>query len=233
MKISLIHPSRSRPIRAMETAKKWVDNSGVPNDQIEHIFSLDSSDPDMGAYYLVDTSIITINENRSAVDAINKAAKIATGDIFIVVSDDFDCPENWAVQILEAVKGKVDWIAKTPDGIQKWIITLPIMDRAYYNRFGYIYHPDYLHMFCDTELTCVADLTGRKIELNIPFKHNHYSVTNEGKDAVSIKADSTWNQGENLFLSRAKERFGIIGGSITDIGYLNWMRSKGVLVSWL
>lgn len=167
-------------------------------------------------------------ENRSAVDAINNAAKIAKGDILIVLSDDFDCPDNWGAQIIEATQGKTDWILKTPDGIQDWIITMPIMDRAYYNRFGYVYYPEYLHMFCDTELSCVADLTARKIEANIPFQHNHYSTGRGQKDEVSIKADKTWDQGEKLFIERYKKNFGLIDppGKIQSQTYMNWIKQK-------
>ena len=228
MKISIIHPSRSRAKMAYETAHKWLDNS---EDNFEYILSLDYDDRTEYKNPFTD-GIVIRNKNRSAIDAINNAAKVASGDILIVVSDDFDCPIHWDEMIINGSEGKSDWIAKTPDGIQQWIITMPIMDRAYYNRFRYIYHPDYLHMFCDTELTCVADLTGRKIELNIPFTHNHYSTGKSVKDEVSIKADATWNQGENLFIERAKINFGLVNppGKIKSMEYINWMKNKGVLV---
>ena len=234
MSISIIHPSRGRPQKAFQTAKKWIENAGC---EMEYILSLDDDEPtnSIGAsqyitlfnghfpqYKLVSES------NRSAIDAINNAAKVATGNILIQIADDFDCPPNWGKQIIEATQGKTDWILKTPDGIQKWIITLPIMDRTYYNRFGYIYFPEYLHMFCDTELSCVADLTGRKIESNIQFTHNHYSIGKSVKDEVSDRADKTWSQGEKLFLQRYKENFGLVNppGKITNQNYLNWIKGK-------
>lgn len=232
MKISILHPSRGRPQKAFETTKKWIENAGC---EIEYILSLDWTDHELFVYKELYFEIqsngqVITNHNRSAIDAINNAAKIATGDILIVLSDDFDCPKDWGKQIIEATQGKTDWILKTPDGIQRWIITMPIMDRVYYNRFGYIYFPEYLHMFCDTELSCVADLTGRKIEANIPFVHNHYSIGKSQKDEVSERADKTWDQGEKLFLQRYKENFGLkseeIKGQITSQEYLNWIRNK-------
>lgn len=228
MKISLLHPSRSRPLQALATYKNFVNNAGV---DVEYILSIDSTEPHKMAYINNNINFI-VNDNRSAIDAINNAAKVSTGDILIVMSDDFHAPLDWGKKIIEATKGKTDWIAKTPDGIQKWIITMPIMDRVYYNRFGYIYHPEYLHMFCDTELTCVADLTGRKIVIDIPFVHNHYSTGRSQKDEVSVKADTTWNQGESLFINRAKNKFGIANatGKITEVEYINWMKSKGISI---
>jgi|SRR6478609_921761 len=228
--ISILHPSRSRPQRAYETARKWLDNAGA---DCEYILSIDIDDncnayDNLFNHRLCSSTIRTKQKNRSAIDAINHAAKISTGDILLVLSDDFDCPPLWGKKILDVVHGKTDWILKTPDGIQGWIITMPIMDRVYYNRFGYIYFPDYLHMFCDTELSCVADLTGRKIEANIQFVHNHYSTGKGEKDAISERADKTWAQGEKLFLQRYKENFGLVNppGRITNQNYLNWINQK-------
>lgn len=243
--ISILHPSRGRPKQAYETATKWLANAGC---DVEYVLSLDADDtskyhdhfpPIFEGLYLpfhakdksedIFTNI-QINKNRSAIDAINQAAKISTGNILIQIADDFDCPPLWGKQIIDATQGKTDWIMKTPDGIQDWIITLPIMDRAYYNRFGYVYYWDYLHMFCDTEMTCVADLTGRKITADIPFVHNHYSVGKSPKDAINDKADATWNQGERLFLERYKRNFDLplkdLQGRITNQGYLNWINGK-------
>lgn len=221
MKVSLLHPSRSRPGHAYETASKWITRAGV---NVEYILSLDIDDPKFNEYQ-PSVNIIR-NQNRSAVDAINNAAYKSTGDILIVVSDDTDCPENWAVSLLKEVEGKTDWILKTQDGLQPWIITMPVMDRAYYNRFGYIYYPEYLHMFCDTELTCVADMTGRKLESKLLFKHEHDSI----KDDLKKRSDATWSQGESLFIERAKKNFGLINPpcKVTNQEYINWMRSKGI-----
>ena len=59
---------------------------------------------------------LIINKNRSCVEAINKAAEIARGDILIVVSDDTDCFPGWDTALLKEVEGKEDWILKTQDG---------------------------------------------------------------------------------------------------------------------
>ncbi len=239
--ISIIHPSRGRPEKSVLCLKKWFEGL-LANRDAEWIVSLDKNDPKVDDYFsLYKTyytnkhgwSPITIieNNNRSAVDAINAGAKKSTGNIIIVVSDDTECPLGWLDFLLKWLQGKSDFICKVADGIQPWIITMPIMDRAYYNRFGYIYHPDYQHMFCDTELTCVADLTGRKITSDIMFRHNHYSVTKEQPDAVNKKADATWAQGEKLFLERYKRNFDLkpedIKGKIQDNGMINWLRNKG------
>lgn len=227
--ITIIHPSRSRAELAFKSASQWVASAGM---DVEYILGLDEDDPQLNKYTEVYTGfnrLVVTSKNRSAVDAINNAAKLASGDILIVISDDWLLPQNWAVDILKASDGKTDWIMNTPDGLQKWLITLPILDRTYYNRFGYIYFPEYRHMFADTEISCVADLTGRRIEADIQFHHKHYSTPGGiPKDAISIRADATWEQGEKLFIERYKRNFDLVNppGKITSPEYVNWIRSK-------
>lgn len=235
MTISILHPSRSRPEKSKQTIKKWIANADRP-ELLETIVSIDSSDPKRLDYDLIYLgNWVIINNNKSAVDAINRAAEVCTGDIMIVVSDDTDCFDGWDTALREVCKGKSDFILKCKDGIQDWIITMPVMDRVYYNRFGYVYYPEFKHMFCDTFLTCVADLTGRKIECDLLFPHRHYSVGQSQKDDVSIKADSTWQHGEKLFFELASKNFLLkpeeVKGRITSQQYINWMKSKGLQVA--
>lgn len=225
---TIIHPSRSRAIKSYNSVCNWMRHYSGRIENLELIVSLDEDDPQLTMYlerYL--SSDVIVNKNKSCVEAINKAAQKATGQILIVASDDTDMTPSWNKDIMEVIEGKIDWILKTQDGIQPWLITMPVLDRAYYNRFGYIYHPDYLHMFCDTELTCVADITGRKITSNLLFPHKHYSVTKEQPDAINKKADATWAQGEKLFLERYKRNFDLPkGGKIQDKGMIDWLQRK-------
>lgn len=237
MKISLLHPSRSRVDRSFETIKKWIARSGSGCDY-ELIVSLDSDDPQVDTYIEVyrDKPAITIllSENRSAVDAINNAAKVATGDIMIVLSDDTDCPDNWAELIEQEVRGKKDFVLRLNDGLQSWLITAPCFDREYYNRFGYVYHPDYAHMFSDCEYTHVANILGRVIKSDLLFKHLHYSVKGLGvkPDEINHRADRTTTQGRNLYLERFRRKFDLpipdhqwkYPWFVDDDSHLRWLK---------
>lgn len=214
--ITILHPSRSRPQQAIVTAKKWIDRIGLSQDEFEYVMSLDADDPSLWGYTrkmpcLNFTTLI--NNNRSAIDAINVAASFyskhrgKSGDFLIVVSDDFDCPENWGYILKSLLHFPDDSVYKFFDGIQDWVITLPIMGWKYYNRFGYVYHPSYFHQFCDTELACVAELIGKlKIipkELVI-FKHLCESIP---KDDLNKRNDATFEEGKRNFIERKKRNF--------------------------
>jgi hypothetical protein len=217
------------------TVDRWINNAQNINNSLQLIVSLDEDD-NVDSYintyshawmldpYGRNPKGIIVNKNRSCVDAINNAAKDATGDIFIVVSDDTACFPGWDTALLKEVEGKSDWILKTQDGIQPWIITAPIMDRAYYNRFGYIYHPDFEHMFCDTYMTAVADITGRKITSNLEFKH----LNNTINDDLRNRTNGTWKQGEETFIRLMKEFTPDERNRIKDQSMKNWLRNHGV-----
>jgi hypothetical protein len=232
--MTVIHPSRGRPLQAAYTVGKWL-SFATNRKSFEYLISLDEDDVFKQQYLEIFASkpaiTVIINNNRSVVDAINNAAACATGRLLVVVSDDFLCMQGWDQQLLHALNQKEDFCLKTNDGLQPWLITLPIMDRTYYNRFGYIYYPGYLHMFCDTEMTHVADLLERRIESDLLFSHLHYSTYRNRRDAISIRNESTWMHGERLYLQRVKNNFGLVdppGQLRCDTVHLRWLQNKGV-----
>lgn len=211
MKISIVHPSRSRPAQALATAKKWL-SSAKNEANVEYWLSLDNDDQsNYGGFVDLKSSAtlrILQNDNQNAIQAINAAAKRTTGNLLIVVSDDFClAPFHWDAMLLKALEGKSDYCVKTDDGLQEWLITLPIMDRVYYERFGYIYNPVYNHMYSDTEMTCVAWMLGKYIKLDIRIPHHHYSTGKTPKDAVNEKADTTYHTGKKIFDFRKAQNF--------------------------
>jgi glycosyltransferase involved in cell wall biosynthesis len=220
--ISVIHPTRSRPDKSFHTTGKWLKKAGVP---CELIVSVDSSDPELDRYrqYYEQSGVyhdhpvkLIVSDNSNAVQATNEGAKVSLGDILIVISDDFECFEGWGKAIIDAMADRKNVVLKTYDGVQNWIVTLPIMDREYYETRRYVYYPPFFHMFCDTELTHHAELEGKLIMRNdIVFKHSHYSTGETPKDELNERNDKTWNQGMAVYLYRVRERFGLPEG--TDV----------------
>lgn len=220
MTISVLHPTRGRKQQALKTMSKWLFNADKPYD-IEYIFSTDIDDTDkwtsrvdiLPNFMYNSSQIMHIevlkNNNKSAIEAINFAAARCSGNLIIVVSDDFDAPEHWDTLLLQALEGKSDFCAKTDDGLQNTLITMPIMDRIYYERYEYVYHPDFLHMHADEELTCVALMTGKYIKIPLLFPHNHYSTGKIEIDDINRKNNATWAQGQRTIDRHAKNNFGI------------------------
>jgi glycosyltransferase involved in cell wall biosynthesis len=232
MKISIIHPSRNRPEQAAETAKHWLSNMFSVLNLADYTLSIDLDDTTINEYKnnFVEGFNVIMSNNTCVVDAANIGAKQAKGDILVLVSDDFECYPDWDIDLINHFTEHKNNVLKTNDGLQGWIVTLPIMDREYYEANGYIYYPEYKHMFCDTEMTHKAELEGKLFKrMDMVFKHNHYTQGETKKDEVNDKANATWEQGEKIYLERVKNCFGIPNVNYLDISdaeAILWIRRK-------
>lgn len=211
MTISLIHPSRGRPKKAYETARQWVDNSGLLLGHLDYILSLDESDPELKNYW-VEWDCEIINDNKSVVEATNNAAKEAKGDILLYLSDDFKCPDNWGQLILKEFEGVTEpMLLKVDDCLQKFnvpVLTIPIMNRALYEKLGYFWHPEYKSMFCDEDLFWTAKKLGAlKLAEHLKFPHEHVSTGKAENDDTYRRSAANWEQGKAVFAKRKAAGF--------------------------
>lgn len=196
MKWSIIHPSRKRCARAYEAALDCITNFDDSIDTIEYIVSIDDDDDQIECYkqWCIPNGIILIsNKNRSLVDACNNAAKIATGDCFLVLSDDFLTPPRWNEKLKERIDRDMYGILVN-DGISDGdIMSLPIMSKTLYERIGYIYHPEFFSLFADNALLDVV----KKLECLIDcrhllFEHMHYIVGKSKIDETYQRENSNY-----------------------------------------
>lgn len=208
MIISLLHPSRSRPNKALETAREWYKCIGVGiGVEVEYIQSCDESDPCIEDYKYAFTTNPIVNNNTCVVEATNHAAKVSTGDILVYLSDDFKCPDYWAnllYQEFDGVNGPM--LLKVDDCLQPFntpVCTIPIMNRALYEKLGYFWHPEYKSMFVDEDLYWTAKKFGAlKLAPHLKFPHEHYSNGKAVHDETYKKSEANWNQGKEVFVRR-------------------------------
>lgn len=214
-KISVLHPSYGRPALAMEAFLDWSTSSVYEvGEKIEYILSLSVKDPKLNEYkeLFKDFEVsgivrIIYSPYASMIEQVNLAAAYSGGNLIINTSDDFRTPKNWDTLLLNALEGKEDYIVKTQDGIQPEIMTLPMMDRKYYERFEYIYPYEYKHFYGDEEIAEVGKILGKTITLDILFPHKHYTVGGMKKDATNIKNDKNFGADKKTFEARKKRNF--------------------------
>lgn len=215
MKFSILHPSRGRAKMAYDTFVKWVDSFSDTH-QIEYILSIDEDD--RFRYVYVDqfkdtgVTIVTAN-NRSVVDAANQAAKLATGDCLILVSDDFECPTHWDIELSNKIRTLESemYAIQVDDGYSypKRLLTIPIMSKALYKRLGYVYNPIYFSMWVDNDLYETCDKLGVLATYPIRFQHNHYANGRRPSDQTDQRHGSTtaFKEGQRIFKQRELEGF--------------------------
>ena len=105
MKFSLVHPSRGRVALAGEAIREWTEaRSG--RHSCEHILSIDADDPAAAGYrHLADEHHcrLVVSPNRTMIEAANRGAEAAHGDVLVLVSDDFGCPEHWDIALANVI----------------------------------------------------------------------------------------------------------------------------------
>lgn len=146
---------------------------------------------------------VKFGTSKNKIDAINRDVPKDGWDILVNLSDD---------QIF-TVKGFDKLIAEhctnstflhLPDGyVNERLATMSIMTKAYYDMFGYIYHPDYASLWCDNEAMEVAQALGcyKYVNEHI-FTHDHPAWTGEKPDAQLINTQKYYRQDERTFRKR-------------------------------
>ena len=214
LKITLLHPSRGRAQKAQQTFDLWLKKSSGKLD-IQHIVSVDESDPQRKEYEdLFPTSRVLVRDNDCVVEATNRAARFATGDILIYLSDDFTCPENWDLLLAAKFIGtKKPMLLQVRDGINEAeveCLTIPVMNKQLYKKLGYFWHPAYRSMFVDNDLYHTCKNNGwLSLTPELVFEHEHWINKKAEVDETYKKSEANWKQGEAVFNTRKEQNFPI------------------------
>lgn len=220
VRFSLIHPSRGRVAQASAAIDEWRGAASGTH-ECEHLLSIDADDPDRDGYAALARSRhaqLLLRDNRSVVDAVNYAASRSTGDVLIVMADDFGCPPRWDQAIADAIGERRNVAVLVHDGIEGRIMTLPIIDRAFFERCGYVYFPDYISMYCDDDLTELASHTRRLIDArHLRFPHRHPAATGGRLDATYQRQSRplAWIEGRRVLARRRASGFGSAPASLS------------------
>lgn len=213
---SVIHPSYGRPIQARQTVAEWLDKM-TGSESIEWILSVNDNDPAYSNYFksFGDLGIPIVSDRfNGMVSASNAAARLAQGSILLLVSDDMHPPEGWDEMLMDDARLASDdpCVLQVHDSIRDDIVTLPIMNRAAYDRLGYLYHDGYISMFADNDLAETAKAHGMYYRSDIVgFEHRHWVNGKAPKDDTYAREGSSiaWQVGEKLFEQRKEGGFPI------------------------
>jgi hypothetical protein len=222
MRILLNCPTRSRPEKILRTLRTYIQMADTV-DQIGVAISCDTDDTSMARPVIHDQlhallaplawHRIVTRPNTTKIQACNAAMDEIEWpwDIVVLVSDDM-IPQiqGWDTTIRMFMRSyfpDTNGILWANDGFQgPKLNTLCIFGRAMYASFGYIYHPDYKSLFCDTELTdrCRGDLASRCHY--IPYcliRHEHPGTGfPQAMDALYAKNQTYWSVDLHTYIRR-------------------------------
>lgn len=218
--------SRNRPEVLLETIKQYIELANDLNNMIWY-FTFDEDDKSMSIeskfsedlrllsaqYKLTFKAFHGISLNK--IDAINRDVKHIEDqwNILLNISDDQrPIKKGYDDLIRNAMPDDLDASLWFWDGHQNRINTQEILGRTYYERFHYIYYPEYRSFFCDNEATEVAQSLNKIVRSPLCIiKHFHPQwMQNQGPiktDALYTANDKHWKHDELLYQTRKKNNF--------------------------
>ena len=216
-KILFKYPSRGRKKQFLEGMDSIVRNlRDKKNYQI--LVSADVDDPEMrGINEAYPNSIIFYGESKSKIEAINRDIVFAEPDwdIIICMSDDMRFIFYGFDDLIrqEFEDGDFDKLVHIPDNDAKqFLATMYIAGRMYYERFGYIYYPEYKSLFADNEAQEVAMKLSKYKYLDIPglIFHANPAYGHQPKDAMFIEQQEIgWTVDKETYERRKQINFGL------------------------
>lgn len=156
---------------------------------------------------------VIVGNSNNKIDAINRDVRevFRTWDIIVNVSDDnlFIC-KGFDDIIRDDFSYNFDMILHYPDGNRNDLLTMSIIGREYYNRFNYIYNPNYKSLFCDNEAMEVGKILNlyKFCDKNI-FVHNHPAYGKSIMDEQYILTESFYGIDEQTYKSRKAVNFNL------------------------
>jgi len=183
------------------------------------LLSLDADDTTIDKVELSDiinshgNMTVVYGSSKSKVHAINRDINLISydWDVLFNMSDDMVITQYGFDKLILDEFNDFDGLLHLPDGFANdKLVTLSIMSRNYYKRFGYIYHPAYFSLWCDNEQTDVAKLLNQyKYVDKRFFYHDHPNNTGVGLDLQYKHTESFYTIDGNTYHERKALRFNL------------------------
>ena len=210
MKILFKYTTRSRPELFHRGMRSIIDNCA--SDDYVILVTLDENDQSMidaDKHYNDDRIIFVKGISTDKVNAINRdVEKVREWDILVNMSDDMVFTKKGFDYSIRNSFDNLNQCLHFPDGNTKQLITMAIIGRGFYDRFGYIYNPAYKSLFCDNEQMEVAIFIGayKFIDIDI-IDHKHPIYNKAQMDAQYIHTEGFWNEDKATYLYRKSKNF--------------------------
>ena len=227
-------PSRSRSLRFKQALDSIITNTAQPTNMLI-LVKVDENDKELKQYEAIVSSYpkqnnirLDIGFSSNKIDAINRGINTVDmfydfkWDILVNFSDDMVFTLKGFDKVIRAAFNKYfpegdgfpvfkDKLRNEHPGLEKdQLCTMSVMDRLYYNRFHYVYHPDYQSLWCDNEATIVAGKLKRFVYIEFPviFLHNHPDHVALVEIDNTYKINNSYNTADhNTFLKRQAKNF--------------------------
>ena len=198
-RILIKFPTRGRHTKFHQVLEKYIKMANSISN-IKIIVSVDNDDKPELYKKLHKCVEIVVGQPSGKIGAINRdIPDPSTFDILLVASDDMIPVVKGYDDIIRSKMNKYfpdgDGVLFFNDGYTYFKLnTLVICGSKYYQRFGYIYCPEYKSLWCDNEFMDQANLLGRQVYFHqIIIRHEHPA---NNKQTIS---DTLYNTNESYY----------------------------------
>jgi hypothetical protein len=222
VKILIKFPTRNRKEKFFDVLQKYYDYA-TDKKNLEFLITLDSDDLSMNN----DEVKLKLNEfnnlryifgkSENKIHAVNRDIDInnSNWDIILLASDDM-IPIQLGYD--ELIRNKMKEFYSDTDGVLWFndgfqgnkLNTLCILGKKYYQRFNYIYYPNYKSTWSDNEFMDVANILNKQKYFNdIIIKHEHPDWGYGNRDEIHKLNSNNVNWDSQLYHKRKINNFGL------------------------
>ena len=214
MKILFKLTTRSRPA----LFKRAIDSilSNVTNGNYHILVTVDTDDTTAieatKEYFKLENITVCFGKSLSKIHAINRDVQLVEDwDILVNVSDDQVFTVKGFDEIIRSNFDNKNLCLHIPDGNRNDLITMAIIGREFYEKFGYIYNPEYKSLYCDNEMTEVAKMLGCYMFVNENIMlHLHPAFGKGHYDSQYHFTESFSNEDCQTFMKRKQRNFDLM-----------------------
>jgi hypothetical protein len=219
MKLLIKFPTRNRKNKFFKVLKQY-QNLCEDFDNTFFLITLDNDDETMNPSEV--TNIfgtfknikVVYGNSDSKIHAINRDIELVDEwDIVLLASDDMTPKvkgyDNIIRDRMKEFYPDTDGILWFNDGHQgNKLNTLSILGKKYYDRFGYIYQPEYKSVWSDNEFMMVGNLLGKQTYMDeVIIEHEHPDWGYGNRDIIHQINSKNESHDRNLFMNRKNNNF--------------------------
>ena len=219
MKLLIKFPTRNRKNKFFKVLRQY-QNMCEDLDNTYFLITLDNDDESMNPSDVEDifntfkNIKVVYGTSNSKIHAVNRDIELVNDwDIVLLASDDMTPKVKGYDNI---IRNKMKELYSDTDGILWFndghmgnkLNTLCILGKKYYDRFGYIYHPEYKSVWSDNEFMLVGNLLGKQTYFEqVIIEHEHPDWGYGSRDEIHQNNSKNENQDKLLFTKRKDNNF--------------------------
>jgi hypothetical protein len=221
MNLLIKFPTRGRNFKFFNTLDKYYKLLSNER-EVKFLITIDEDDDTMNNSTSLEllsnyhNLTYVIGKSVSKIHAVNRDLEnFSDWDVVLLASDDMiPVTQGYDDIILSQMEKRysdTDGILFFNDGYQQSKLnTLCILGKKYYDRFGYIYHPEYKSCWSDNEFMEVGYLLDRQTYIpQVIIKHEHPDWGFGGSDNVHRQNQINYMYDLNVYNRHKSNNFGV------------------------